>query len=488
VSGFHIFIGEYPLPCKTMHMQISFRFPVKGPIFILALLPFLVSCGHQEAPGAGQQLAIRIRHDTKRSWDAYRNYAWGMDVLLPLSRSGMNWYGESLNISPIDAFSTLVVTGLTEDADMVVDYVADSIDFDKNFDAKVFEVNIRILGGLVSMYQLSGDPRILEKALDFGNRLMPAFQSPTGIPYYWVNLRTGQVKGTRVNVAEAGTYLLEMGMLSYFAGDPRFYQAAKRASRAVFDRRSEIGLVGEVIDVETGEWLNPSSHICAGIDSYYEYLYKGWLLFGDPDLKTMWDESIRAVLEYIPEEVDGRTWYGRVDMYTGKRTSTVVTLWDAFMPALLAVSGHMEEAASLQQTWDWLWKRNGLEPMIYDYAADSILNPGYDLNPEIIESAWYLWELSGEEQYLEMIKGYYNDLLAHCSTEVAFTGIQNVVTKEQRDDMATYFLAETLKYLYLAFADQEMYNLTTVVFSTEAHPFLKAAMEKKKIEQHLNIR
>ncbi len=459
-----------------------------GHFVVLLLLFSMVSCGQPETEHPTQQLAIRVRHDTKRSWDAYRDYAWGKDVLLPLSNSGMNWYEESLNISPIDAFSTLVLTGLTEDADQVLRYVADSVFFNKDFNAKVFEVNIRVLGGLLSMYQLSGDRRILEKAVDFGNRLMPAFRSATGIPHYWVNLETGVAEGSVVNVAEAGTYLLEMGMLSYFTGDPVYYQAAKRSSRAIFDRRSEIGLVGEVIHIETGEWINPTSHICAGTDSYYEYLYKGWLLFGDPELKEMWDASIEAVLKYLPEEIDGRVWYGRVNMYTGEHTSSVVTLWDAFMPALLAVSGHIHEAAELQESWDWLWRKNGLEPMIYDYKIDSILNPEYDLNPEIIESAWYLWELTGEQRYIEMIKGYYADLMEFCSTDVAFTAIKDVVTGEQRDYMATYFLAETLKYLYLAFAGQEMYNLETVVFSTEAHPYLKAALDPEKVREHLGIR
>lgn len=463
---------------------------MKLPAFPLALfsLFILVSCGPPEVKHSHHSMAIRVRHDTKRSWDTYRTYAWGKDVLLPLSQSGKNWYDKTLNISSIDAFSTLVVTGLTADADLVAQYVADSVRFDKNFTAKVFEVNIRVLGGLLSMYQLSGNPKILEKAVDLGNRLMPAFQSETGLPYFRVNLETGLAEGKRVNVAEAGTYLLEMGMLSYFTGDPAFYQAAKRSSRAIFDRRSEIGLVGEVIDIESGEWINPTSHICAGIDSYYEYLYKGWLLFGDPELKEMWDTSIKAILKYLPEEVDGRTWYGRVNMYTGERTSSVVSLWDAFMPALLAISGHLTEAADLQETWDWLWNKNGLEPMIYDYRADSILNPAYDLNPEIIESAWYLWELTGEERYLEMIRGYYADLMEYCSTDLAFTAIQDVQTKEQRDYMTTYFLAETLKYLYLAFADQDMYNLETVVFSTKAHPYLKAALDPQKVKTNLNIR
>ena len=122
------------------------------------------------------------------------------------------------------------------------------------------------------------------------------------------------------------------------------------------------------------------------------------------------------------------------------------------MPALLAVSGHLEEAEELQLTWDWLWNRNGLEPMIYNYAKDTIINPEYDLNPEIIESAWYLWELTGDQQYMDLVKGYFSDLLEYCATDVAFTASKNVITKEKSDHMATFFLAETLKYFYLAFS------------------------------------
>jgi len=454
---------------------------------IPGLIVVLSACGGEPGGSPSNELSVRIRHDTKRSWDAYLAYAGGSDLLLPVSRSGRNWYDESLGISPVDAFSTLVVTDLIGEADEVVAYVADSLEFDLDMEVKVFELNIRVLGGLVSMYQLSGDPRILDKAVDFGRRLMPAFDTPTGIPCYWVNLRTGAARGKQVNVAEAGTCLLEMGMLSYFSGDPSYYQAAKKSTKAIFDRRSDLGLVGEVIDVETGHWLDSTSHIGAGTDSYYEYLYKGWLLFGDMELKTMWEESIAAVLEYIPDQKEGRTWYGRVHMATGERTGTVVTLWDAFMPALLALSGYTEEAEDLLESWDWLWNRYGALPMVYDYAADSVINPRYALNPELMESAWYLWQLTGEERFRDMCRNYHADLLRYCSTEEAFTSLEDVRSHRQGDEMPTYFLAETLKYLYLAFSDQDMYHLGTVVFSTEAHPYLKAALDPVQVKNHLEL-
>lgn len=174
-----------------------------------------------------------VRDETQRAWNAYKEYAWGHDVLLPIAKSSKDWYDEPLYISPIDAYSTLQVMGLEKEADEIEQYIADSIDFNKDIFVKTFEVNIRILGGLLAIYQFSQNEKILNRAKDFGNRLLPAFNSATGIPHYWVNLMTGEVKGDTVNTAEGGSYLLEMGVLSYFTKEPVYYQAAKNASRAL---------------------------------------------------------------------------------------------------------------------------------------------------------------------------------------------------------------------------------------------------------------
>jgi len=239
--------------------------------------------------------------------------------------------------------------------------------------------------------------------------------------------------------------------------------------------------------VETGDWIDKTSHICACIDSYYEYLYKTWVMFGDPEIKAIWDESILAVNKYLPEEKDSLLWYGRVNMDTGEKTSSVVTLYDAFFPAVLSLSGDMKRAERFQHTWDCLWNKYGLEPMAYDYATEKITYPVYDLNPEIIESAFYLYHFTGKEEYRNMAAKYWNDIKKYCRTDVAFTAIENVETKEKRDYMATYFLAETLKYLYLAFVDNSEVNPSDYVFSTEAHNFKKASFEKEKIKKYLGI-
>jgi len=291
-------------------------------------------------------LAEEVKAEFIRSWDAYKTYAWGHDVLLPLSKSYKDWYEQSLHISPIDAYSTMKIMGLDEQANEVEEYIMDSVSWDKELFVKTFEVNIRILGGLLAMYQYTGKQEILHKAEDFGRRMLKAFDSPTGIPYYWFNLKTGETKGERVNVAEAATYMVEMGMLSRYTNNPVYYQAAKKANLAIWERVSNINLVGEYIDVESGEWTKESSHICAGIDSYYEYLLKSYLLFGDEELKPIWNESILAVNTYLAEESDTSLWFKRVNMHTGEKLvnpmhedtpeileGNIVTLYDAFFPA-----------------------------------------------------------------------------------------------------------------------------------------------------------
>ena len=241
------------------------------------------------------------------------------------------------------------------------------------------------------------------------------------------------------------------------------------------------------MDIESGLWTNTNSHICAGIDSYYEYMYKAWDLFGDPEMKMMWDSSIIAINTYIPEIQDSLVWYGRVDMHTGIKTSSVITLYDAFFPAVLALSGDLQRAEQLQQTWDWLWNKYGLEPMAYDYSLHKATYPVYDLNPEIIESAYYLHHFTGKQEYRQMVKQYFSDLKMHCMTDIAFTAVENVETMEKRDYMATYFLAETLKYLYLVFVDNDEFNLDEYVFTTEAHPFRKDMFEKDRLIEHLGL-
>ncbi|OAV45172.1 hypothetical protein A3850_012015 [Lewinella sp. 4G2] len=418
-------------------------------------------------------MAAEVRAETERVWAAYERYAWPHDNLLPLSKSYRDWYAEPIFISPIDGYSTLKLMGLDEQANRIERYVADSISFDRDIDVKVFEVNIRVLGGLLAMYAETKNPAVLAKAADFGDRMLPAFDSPTGMPYYYVNLKTGKPSGAIVNVAEAGSYLLELGLLSYYTNDAKYYQTGKRATLALNTRRSVIGLFGRDINVETGEWTETNSMVGAYADSYFEYLYKAYLLFGDPELKEIWDDNISAIQNYLPDEQDSLLWYPRVTMETGEVTQTEITLWDAYFPALLVLADDVDRAKHAFNAWDVVVTKHGMTPMVYNYAADTVVNGYHQLNPEVIESAYYLHAATGDERYRTFARDYFTRLKECCRTEVAFTHLKDVRTGERDDEMATFFVAETLKYFYLLYGGSETVGLDTHVFTTEAHPFAK---------------
>lgn len=426
-------------------------------------------------------LAQRVKAETKHAWQGYKRYAWGHDDLKPLSKGARDWYEQSLLMSPVDALDTLILMGLDEEAKEARELIVSKLSFDKDLYVQNFEVTIRLLGGLLSAYQLTGDERLLKLAEDLGKRLLPVFESKTGLPYTHVNLRTGQVRGKVSNPAETGTLLIEFGSLSKLTGNPVYYDKAKRALVETYNRRSKIGLVGAAIDVETGEWTRSDSHIGGGIDSYYEYLYKCWLLFGDADCKKMWDDSIPAVNRYLADEVrKDELWYGRADMHTGKRTATRYGALDAFMPALLALGGDVPRARRLQDSGLKMWRLHGIEPESLDYSTMKVTSGAYHLRPEIVESAYYLYHFTGDDKYRVMGREFFEDFVRRCRTRYGYAALKDVRTMQQEDSMESFLFAETFKYYYLLFAPRKTLDFDGIVFNTEAHPLRRAGAAAKK--------
>jgi mannosidase alpha-like ER degradation enhancer 2 len=415
-------------------------------------------------------LAARVRAEMLHAWQGYERYAWGHDELRPVSRTTRDWYAEPLLMTPVDALDTLLLMGLKDEAARAQELIVTRLSFDKDVSVKNFEITIRMLGGLLSSWQMTGDPRLLRLAEDLGTRLLPAFDSPTGMPYTFVNLKTGKTQGPRSNPAEIGTLLLELGTLARATGRQGFYDKPKHALAALYARRSPLGLVGEEIDVETGRWMSQASHVGGGIDSYYEYLLKCSILFGDADCGRMWRDSIGALNRYLADEAPTGLWYGQVDMLTGKRTASEFGSLHAFFPAVLALGGDLERARRLEASCYKMWNLHGIEPEVVDYRTMTVVEPGYPLRPEIVESAYYLRHYTNEPRYLEMGRTFLAGLLAHCRTDAGYTVIKSAVTKEKGDLMPSYFLAETLKYLYLIFAPDQALDFDHVVFNTEGHP------------------
>ena len=430
-------------------------------------------CDRSRDDARAQEMAMRVRVEFLHAWNSYEKYAWGHDALRPLTKAPHDWYGESLLMTPVDALDTLILMKLDDEAAKTRELIVKDLSFDRDIYVKNFEITIRLLGGLLSGYQLTSDKRLLALAEDLGNRLLPAFNSQTGLPYVYVNLRTGQVREAKTNPAETGTLLLEFGTLSKLTGKPIFYEKAKRALVETFKRRSAVGLVGSTINVETGAWTDPDSHISGGIDSYYEYLWKCWLLFGDKDCLEMWQASIAAVNQYLADEVRGELWYGHADMNMGKRTDPQYGALDAFFPAVLAHSGDMARARRLQDSSFKMWNLHGIEPEILDYKTMQIVHNGYHLRPEIVESTYYLHHFTRDRQYRKMGEKIFNDFAKYCRVESGYAALRNVVTKEKRDEMESFVLAETFKYFYLLFAPPQTLDFERVVFNTEAHPLIR---------------
>jgi mannosidase alpha-like ER degradation enhancer 2 len=411
-----------------------------------------------------------VRGMLRGAWAAYVRDAWGHDELLPVSHKPRDWHAGSLLITPVDALDSLIMLGLTDEANAARRLIETELRFDQDISVQNFEITIRELGGLLSGYQLTGDAALLRLADDLGTRLLPVFGSPTGMPYTHVNLKTGAVSGNKSNPAEIGTLILEFGTLAKLTGKPIFYDKAKAALVALYARRSPLGLVGDQIDVETGQWTDTESHVGGGIDSYYEYLLKGYLLFGDAELGAMWRASIAAVNRYVADEVSGGLWYAEVDMTSGQRRSREFGALAAFLPGLLALGGDLDRARRLEASCFRMWQLRGIEPDALDYATMKITEPMYPLRPEIIESAWYLRRITGDPGYLAMGRAFVEALDAHARVGGAFTVMHSVETMAKGDRMPSYFLAETLKYLYLIFAPDDAVDLGEIVFNTEAHP------------------
>lgn len=449
--------------------------------YIFFVVAFFFSCQNEvtnEVTSAKstidkEKMAASVKAEFLHAWRAYKKYAWGSDALKPLTQKPHNWYANSLLMTPVDAFDTMLLMDLEEEAKEAKDLILKELSFDHDMYVQGFEVVIRVLGGLISAYQMDGDKRFLELATDLGNRLLPMFDSPTGLPYRLVNLKTGETRDPLNNSAEIGTLFLEFGTLSKLTENPVYYEKARRALVNLYHKRSEIDLVGTIIDVNTGEWIDKSSHITGRIDSYYEYLLKAAIIFDEPELQKMYDTSILAVNKYLLDTTETGIWYAHAHMETGERTLTQFGALDAFMPAMLALGGDLETAKAVQESCYKMWVDFKIEPEQLNYKTMEVVVPFYVLRPENIESATYLYHHTGEERYLEMGKTMFESIKKYCRLEEGYSALSDITTMERRDDMESFFFAETLKYAYLLFDESKKLDFVNTIFTTEAHPIRK---------------
>src|SRR5882724_5105845 len=130
---------------------------------LLAVFAALVThgCAKARQDQSARQLAARVRTEFLHAWNNYERYAWGHDALQPLSKTGHDWYGQSLLMTPVDALDTLILMHLDAEATRARALIINDLSFDRDIYVKNFEITIRLLGGLLSGYQLTGDKRLL---------------------------------------------------------------------------------------------------------------------------------------------------------------------------------------------------------------------------------------------------------------------------------------------------------------------------------------
>lgn len=380
------------------------------------------------------------------------------------------------------------------------------------------------------------DGQLLRLAFDLAQRLLPAFFTPTGIPYPRVNLRHGipfyrksPLHGlseeekdeddsreiTETCSAGAGSLTLEFTVLSRLSGDPRFEQAAKRAFWEIWGRRSEIGLIGNGIDAERGSWIGPHSGIGAGVDSFLEYSFKSHILLSghdmpnvstiqressthwlDPDsmhaplplelqssdafLKT-WHQAHASVKQYIYTDRNHYPYYSNSHRATGQPYTMWIDSLGAFYAGLLALAGEVEEAIEANLVYTALWTRYSALPERWSFRENNVDSgigwwPG---RPEFIESTYYIYRATKDPWYLYVGEMVLKDITWRCHAPCGWAGLQDVRTGEKQDRMESFFLGETTKYMYLLFDPDHPLNKldASFVFTTEGHPLI---IPKKK--------
>jgi mannosyl-oligosaccharide alpha-1,2-mannosidase len=419
-----------------------------------------------------------VRTQMAWAWAAYKDRCFGADQIKPVSGASEAFFfpkGPQMGLSIVEALDTLYLMGLDKQVEDGVRWIADNLHFDIDGEVQVFETGIRLVGGLLSGWCGTRDKKLLALAKDLTDRLSPAFtKSPTGMPYRFVNLKTGAVRDPESYPAEIGTYIAEWGTLSRAVGDRKYFNMAKRAMKAMFDRRSKIDLVADTIDIETGAWKSRRASIGPPTDSYFEYLWDGWQLFGDADFRHSYDTHTAAIVKYQATTKDGHLWFPQVDFETGAVLDHHQSELASFYAGLLAQGGDSPRGKAYLESWASVQAKYGVLPEGYDFekaAPDRVTN---ELRPEFVDSCLNLFLLEPDDKYRELARIHWENMKTSSRAAYGFTIIDDINVKpmKQGDLCPGYWWSEQMKYYYLLFADCGRFDYKTNYLSTEGNVFV----------------
>jgi mannosyl-oligosaccharide alpha-1,2-mannosidase len=419
------------------------------------------------------EVANLVRDEFLHAYDGYLKYAYGADQVMPISMQRNDFFvpGHPIGLSIIEALDTLYVMQLDDLLHEGVAWIKQNVDFDIDGDFHVFEAIIRVVGGLEAGYLATGDPALLAKCKEITDRLLPAFtKSPTGMPYQYVNLHTGEVSGPQPPLAEIGTNILEFGVLSQLTGDPTYYRLAKRAQRAVMARRSSLNLLGTYLNVETGAWGDTTDQAPnPPVDSFYEYLWGGWAMFSDSDNLRWFRLLNRALTQQLAETYQGNLWYRQVDFQTGATVSRQQSELAAFWAEVLAHSGHLAMGDRYYRSWTAELDQYPVLPEEIDYSTGAVLSRGNQFRPEYPNASFDLFLQTGDTYYADTALKWFEGMRQNARVPAGYTIIDDVTTRPMTlgDLMPAYGFAEDFKYVYLIFSRTERFDRGNYYLSTE---------------------
>uniref|UniRef100_A0A8V0YXA1 alpha-1,2-Mannosidase n=1 Tax=Gallus gallus TaxID=9031 RepID=A0A8V0YXA1_CHICK len=435
----------------------------------------------------------------KYAWDNYKRYAWGLNELKPISKQGhsSNLFGNIQGATIVDALDTLFIMEMKEEFKEAKEWVEKNLDFNVNAEISVFEVNIRFVGGLLSAYYLSGEEIFRKKAVELGEKLLPAFNTPTGIPWALLNIKSGigrnwpWASGGSSILAEFGTLHLEFVHLSHLSGNPVFAEKVMNIRKVLSRLDKPEGLYPNYLNPSSGQWGQHHVSIGGLGDSFYEYLLKAWLMSDktDEEGKKMYYDAVQAIETHLIRKSSGGLTY--IAEWKGGLLEHKMGHLTCFAGGMFALGAdgapsdktghHIELGAEIARTchesYDRTSMKLGPEAFRFDGGVEAIATRQnekyYILRPEVIETYMYMWRLTHDPKYRQWAWEAVEALEKHCRVDGGYSGIRDVYSNhESHDDVQqSFFLSETLKYLYLLFSDDDLLPFEHWVFNTEAHPF-----------------
>ncbi|KAI9458580.1 seven-hairpin glycosidase [Lactarius psammicola] len=480
----------------------------------LVSTPVVVKAGSVQLPG----LTVPISAATDRasvvqifneSYGAYRKFAWGHDEVAPLTQAPLdplNGWGASI----VDAMSTMYIMGLTDFFNEALNFTQ-YIDFTESRNRRHCQATIRYVGGLISAYELSGKQHsfLVDKAKQLADRLSLAWSKGNTVPFGFVAFNNNTVINQTSNIAEAGTLTLEWSRLSKYTGNDTYRKLVEGSVLRIAANSAPLpGLPAQVIEPSTGLPVRGYVTWGGGSDSYFEYLIKyarlsntddntfadSWLTAVDSSIRTLIKTSTVGNHVYLADYDSLRRirhvgshlacFYAGNWLLGGKLTNndTIVQLalqlndgcWNTYASDATGIGPEGFAYISADGNFTGDVNPTAAQLAFYDQHGFYITDPFYIQRPEVLESNFYAWRVTGNQTYLQRARSAVASFNHFLSTPTGFTGINDVnnLTTARVNETESFWFAEVLKYLYLTFDDPNHISLDDYVFNTEAHPFL----------------